>query len=257
MVEYYRATDWRTRAESLGHSLGVIVAAFLVGYVLLNVVALVLVGVGVVSVEALTSDAVPVPPVAYVVITVAQFGGFVLIAGAYLVWRDAFDLFSVDVPDLRDLGGVVGGTVALFVAAIAVSFVIQQLGVQTATNQAVELGQQNPALFLYMIPITILVVAPAEELLFRGVVQGLFRRAYGVAPAVVFASALFGVVHWVALTGGGSQLTYVAVAGVLGLVLGSVYELTENLVVPVAIHALWNVYVFGSQYLVATGAAGA
>ncbi|PSP89942.1 CPBP family intramembrane metalloprotease [Halobacteriales archaeon QH_8_68_33] len=188
MVEYYRATDWRTRAESLGHSLGVIVAAFLVGYVLLNVVALVLVGVGAVSVEALTSDAVPVPPVAYVVITVAQFGGFVLIAGAYLVWRDAFDLFSVDVPDLRDLGGVVGGTVALFVAAIAVSFVIQQLGVQTATNQAVELGQQNPALFLYMIPITILVVAPAEELLFRGVVQGLFRRAYGVVPAVVFAS---------------------------------------------------------------------
>ncbi|PSP54307.1 CPBP family intramembrane metalloprotease, partial [Halobacteriales archaeon QH_7_68_42] len=39
--------------------------------------------------------------------------------------------------------------------------------------------------------------------------------------------------------------------------LGSVYELTENLVVPVAIHALWNVYVFGSQYLVATGAAAA
>ena len=253
MVEYYRATDWRTRAESLGHSLGVIVAAFLVGYVLLNVVALVLVAAGVVSVEALTSDAVPVPPVAYVVITVAQFGGFVLIAGAYLVWRDAFDLFSVDVPDLRDLGGVVGGAVALFVAAIAVSFVIQQLGVQTATNQAVELGQQNPALFLYMIPITILVVAPAEELLFRGVVQGLFRRAYGVVPGLVLASALFGVAHWLALTGGG-KLTYVAIAAVLGIVLGTVYELTDNLVVPVAIHGAWNAFLFGVQYLVATGA---
>ena len=75
---------------------------------------------------------------------------------------------------------------------------------------------------------------------------------------LLFRDVLLGDIGlWVALTGGGSQLTYVAVAGVLGLVLGSVYELTENLVVPVAIHALWNVYVFGSQYLVATGAAGA
>ena len=255
--KYYRVTDWRTRLESVGHSVGVVVAAFLLGYLFTYVVAFVLVGLGFVSLEAFTNPDVPLPGWVAIVAFIAQFSGFVAAVVAYLAWRDETDLFEYGVPDLTDLAWGVAGLVGLFVAAFAVSALIQLLGAETATNEVVELGQQNPRLFLYLIPVTILVVAPAEELLFRGVVQGLFRRAYGVAPAVVFASALFGVVHWVALTGGGSQLTYVAVAGVLGLVLGSVYELTENLVVPVAIHALWNVYVFGSQYLVATGAAGA
>jgi len=256
MDEYYRVTDLRTRAESLGHSLGVVVGAFLLGYVLLNVVALVLVAAGVVSAEALANEDIPVPANVYAAVTVAQFAGFVAIAAAYVWWRDEFGLFDVDVPDLRDLGAMVGGFVALFVAALGVSVIVQQLGAETATNQVVEQGQQNPTLFLYMIPITILVVAPAEELLFRGVVQGLFRRAYGVLPGVLLASALFGVAHWLALTGAG-RLTYIAIAAVLGLVLGTVYELTENLAVPIVIHGLWNAFLFGSQYLAAVGVATA
>ncbi|MEF8852045.1 MAG: CPBP family glutamic-type intramembrane protease [Haloarculaceae archaeon] len=254
MVEYYRATDWRTRAESLGHSLGVVVAAFLVGYVLLNVVALALVAADVVSVEALANEEVPVPPNVYAAVTVAQFFGMGVLGAAYLWWRGGTDLFDVAVPDLRDVATVVVGFVAIFVAATALSVVIRQLGVETATNQVVEQGQQNPAIFLYMIPITIVFVAPAEELIFRGIVQGLFRRAYGVVPAVVLASALFGVAHWLALTGGG-RLTYIAIAAVLGVVLGVAYELTENLAVPVVIHGLWNAFLFGSQYAAATNAA--
>jgi len=256
MDEYYRVTDLRTRAESLGHSLGVVVGAFALGYVLLNVAALVFVAAGVVSAEALANADIPVPANVYAAVTIAQFAGFLVIALAYVWWRDDFGLLAIDVPDLRDLAAMVGGFVALFVAALGVSIVVQQLGAETATNQVVEQGQQNPTLFLYMIPITILVVAPAEELLFRGVVQGLFRRAYGVVPAILLASALFGVAHWLALTGAG-RLTYIAIAAVLGLVLGTVYELTENLAVPVVIHGLWNAFLFGSQYLAAAGAAGA
>jgi membrane protease YdiL (CAAX protease family) len=256
MDEYYRVTDLRTRVESLGHSLGVVVGAFLLGYVLLNVAALVLVAAGVVSAEALASADISVPANVYAVTTIAQFAGFVVIALTYVWWRDEFDLFAIDLPDLRDLGAMAGGFVTLFVAALSVSYVVQQLGADTATNQVVEQGQQNPTLFLYMIPITILVVAPAEELLFRGVVQGLFRRAYGLVPGILLASALFGVAHWLALTGAG-RLTYIAIAAVLGLVLGTVYELTENLAVPIVIHGLWNAFLFGSQYYDAVGVATA
>jgi membrane protease YdiL (CAAX protease family) len=71
---------------------------------------------------------------------------------------------------------------------------------------------------------------------------------------VVLASALFGVAHWLALTGGGSRLTYVAIAAVLGLVLGVAYEFSENLAVPIVIHGLWNAFLFGSQYAAASGA---
>jgi membrane protease YdiL (CAAX protease family) len=255
MVEYYRVTDWRTRAESLGHSLGVVVGAFLVGYGLLNVTALALVAVDVVTVAALANPDVPVPPAVYAAITVAQFTGMGVLAYLYLRWRGETGLFDVGVPDLRDVATTIGGFVVLFGAVIVLSFVIRQLGVESATNQVVEQGRQNPAIFLYMIPVTILFVAPAEELLFRGIVQGLFRRAYGVVPAVVLASALFGVAHWLALTGGGSRLTYVAIAAILGVVLAASYELSENLTVPIVIHGLWNAFLFGSQYTAAANAA--
>jgi len=251
--EYYRITDWRTGAASLGHSMGVVVGAFLAGYLLLYLAAFGMAGVGLVSLETLADPEVSVPPFVNVVSGAAQFVGMGLAVYAYLQWRNEGDLFELDRPGLTDLGWAVGGFVALFVASFAVSWIVQLVGAETATNQVVELGRQNPVLFLYMIPVTIFLVAPAEEALFRGVVQGLFRRAYGVVPAVVLASALFGVAHWLALTGGG-RLTYIAIAAVLGLVLGAVYELSENLLVPVAIHAAWNAFLFGSQYLVASGA---
>jgi membrane protease YdiL (CAAX protease family) len=249
--DYYRTTDWRTGAASFGHSLGVVVAAFLLGYLLQYVAAFALVAAGVVSLEALAKPDLPLPAPVNATVAAVQFVGFGAAVYAYLRWRDV-DLFDVDVPDLTDLGWAVGGFVVLFLASLVVSLVIQALGAETATNQVVELGRENPVLFLYLIPVTILFVAPAEEALFRGVVQGLFRRAYGVVPAVVLASALFGIAHWLALTGGG-RLTYIAVAAVLGVVLGTVYELSENLLVPVAIHGAWNAFLFGSQYLVASG----
>lgn len=250
---YYRVTDWRTGAASLGHSIGVVLGAFLTGYILLYLAAFVMAGVGIVSLETLADPEVSVPPFVNVVSAAAQFVGMGLAVYAYLRWRSEGDLFEVDLPSLTDIGWAVGGFVALFVVLFAVSWVVQALGAETATNQVVELGQQNPVLFLYMIPVTIFLVAPAEEALFRGVVQGLFRRAYGLVPGVILASALFGVAHYLALTGGG-KVTYIAVAAGLGLVLGAVYELTENLAVPIAVHGLWNTILFGSQYLIASGA---
>lgn len=255
MVEYYRTADWQARAQHLGHSVGVVVVAFLVGYVLLNVTALSLVAAGVVTAEALANPDIPVPPAVYAAITVAQFLGMGVLGYVYLRWRGETDLFGIGVPDLRDVAAVVVGFVAIFLAAVALTQVVRLLGVQSATNQVVEQGQQNPDIFLYMIPVTILLVAPAEELLFRGIVQGLLRRVSGVVPAILLGSALFGVAHWLALTGGGSRLTYVAIAAVLGLVLGTAYELTENLTVPIVIHGLWNAFLFGSQYAAASGAA--
>jgi hypothetical protein len=117
-------------------------------------------------------------------------------------------------------------------------------------------GQQDPRFFLYMIPVSLLFVGPFEELVFRGVVQGVFRRRYGGAVAIGAAATLFGVAHLVALTGSGSRVSYLAVAAILGLVLGYVYERTENLAVPAVIHGGYNALLFSVQYVAATGMAG-
>jgi membrane protease YdiL (CAAX protease family) len=84
-------------------------------------------------------------------------------------------------------------------------------------------------------------------------VQGLFRRAYGVKLGLVIASLLFGVVHYVALAGTGSRLVYIVVAGILGLVLGALYEKTQNLIVPIIVHGAYNTVIFYTAYVAATG----
>ncbi|MFB6281174.1 MAG: lysostaphin resistance A-like protein [Haloferacaceae archaeon] len=189
-------------------------------------------------------------------LTVVQFLGFGIGLGAYLHVADDWDLVSEHVrwPSRRDAGYAVAGLAVLLGAAAAVGQLLSALGVEVAQNQAVAIGRENPAFFLYMIPVSVLLVGPMEELIFRGTVQGLLRRAWGPAAAVVVASALFGVVHWVALLGTGSKVSYVAIAAALGLILGAVYELSDNLAVPAAVHGAYNAVLFGVQYAMATGA---
>jgi membrane protease YdiL (CAAX protease family) len=244
-TDLYRPADLDVRLRAVGHGLGIILGAFL-----LAVVTVVTVGqVASLAGFPLDSDSTS----GYVVSAALQFVAFIVAAVGYLWYRADFSLVHWRRPRLRDLGWVVLGIVALYAVNLAVGLVSTALGVQSAQNAVVEAGQNNPELFLYMIPITILLVGPGEELLFRGIVQGWFRRAFGVVPALVGASLLFGVVHAGALVGGG-KLVYIAAAALLGLVLGVLYEHTENIAVPVVVHGLWNTFLFGVQYLVATGA---
>ncbi len=189
-----------------------------------------------------------------VVTSVLQFVGFGIGVAGYLAITDQWDIVRAHVPSLRDIGYIVAGVVFILVAARLMSMLLTAFSVDVAENQVVETGRRNPVYFLYMIPVTILFVGPFEELVFRGAVQGTLRRAFRPMVAVVIASTLFGLVHLVALVGGGSQLSYVAVAAVLGLVLGYVYEKTANLVVPAVIHGLYNAVLFGLQYAATTGA---
>jgi membrane protease YdiL (CAAX protease family) len=72
-----------------------------------------------------------------------------------------------------------------------------------------------------------------EELLFRGVLQEMFSRHLPVELALLAASVLFGLVH--AITP-----TYAVLATLSGLYLGWLFHSTENLLVPVLAHALYD-----------------
>lgn len=235
------------RVRSLVHSVALVLAAFLVGIVLA------VVGLRVLATLGVATDADSLPPVAQAAAAGLQFVGFLLVGVWYLRWQNTVDLFEVRVPTVREVGWALAGLVSLFVLLNVVSVIIETLGVETAENAAIAQGRQNPTLFLYLIGVTILLTAPAEELLFRGLIQGLFRRAYGIIPGIVVTSLLFGVVHWVALSGSGSRVTYIAVAAVLGMVLGTLYEKTENLAAPILVHGLYNAILFYGAYLVTTG----
>jgi membrane protease YdiL (CAAX protease family) len=72
-----------------------------------------------------------------------------------------------------------------------------------------------------------------EETLFRGVIQGAVEHRFGTWIGLVAASVLFGAVH--ALTP-----TYVVLAMLAGVYLGGVWLLTENLLVVILAHALYD-----------------
>jgi membrane protease YdiL (CAAX protease family) len=237
-------SPWGRRLGSLGHALVVVAAAFLVAVVVVGVGIRALVGLGLLVQGSIEYR---------IVASVFQFVGFGLGVAAYFAVTREWDVLHLDVPSLRDVAWIAGGLVAILVAAAVIGELIARLGVTVAQNQVIEAGRQNPEFFLYMIPVSLLLVGPFEELVFRGGVQGVLRDAWGSRAAIVIAAGLFGAIHLVALTGAGSRVSYVVVAATLGLILGAVYERTRNLTVPAVVHGVYNSVLFVVQYASATG----
>jgi hypothetical protein len=88
-------------------------------------------------------------------------------------------------------------------------------------------------------------IGPAEELFFRGAVQGNLRTAFGPVAAIGLTSLLFGTVHITGFLSAGVAISP-AVLGSLSLnvlsaiVFGALYERSGNLTVPVIAHGLTN-----------------
>ena len=80
-----------------------------------------------------------------------------------------------------------------------------------------------------------------EEMLFRGVVQEWIAGPCGPWIGLLAAAVLFGLLHAV-------TLTYALLAGLIGLYLGWLWMETDNLLVPVTVHGLYDFLVLA--YLV-------
>jgi len=72
-----------------------------------------------------------------------------------------------------------------------------------------------------------------EELLFRGAIQGWLLQHTGPWTAVIAASVLFGLVHYV-------SFTYFVMATGLGAVLGAAYQFSHSLALVMVWHALYD-----------------
>lgn len=232
----------RVRLRTLLVAVGVAVAG-LVGGSALALLGAVLVGVAgfeLTPMLALVLSLVFVQGVA--------FGG---VGFAYLRYRGlSLDYIGVRLPSLRDVAFVVGGYIAAIGAIVVLGTLVSLLGVQPGTNQAADIGMENPEALLLLIPASLLLIGPGEELLFRGVVQNRIRETFGPASGIALASAIFAAVHYVALTGtAGARLVTIAILFFPSVVFGTVYELTDNLVVPALVHGCYNATLFGLLYL--------
>lgn len=173
--------------------------------------------------------------------TVLQFVGFALAVAGYLAITDEWELARFSRPDRREAAIIGGGGVLLFAFQYGALFALDQVGLSTGQNQAVVPAGDPVPYYLAMIAVSLAVVGPVEELLFRGVVQGGIRRAFDAVPAVLVASLAFGLIHLPAVSGTlVEQWAYVGVVVVLGSVLGALYEWTDNVLVPGLVHGIYN-----------------
>ncbi|RRJ32011.1 CPBP family intramembrane glutamic endopeptidase [Halocatena pleomorpha] len=181
--------------------------------------------------------------------------GFLGFGLVYLHYTDQLDLLSIDRPSRSDIGYLLGGIVAILLSWRVIGIVFTQLlGIDPAESSFIEQGIQNPTLLLVLAPLSILIVGPGEELLYRGIVQGSIRRVLGPVGGILIASAVFASIHVFGLIGSPLEtLATLLTVFVLALVLGTVYELSENLLVPALIHGLYNATQFLLAYQQATG----
>ena len=77
-----------------------------------------------------------------------------------------------------------------------------------------------------------------EELLFRGVIQAGVSQAFGAWQGLVVASVLFGLMHAL-------SRAYLVLATLMGLYLGVLYQITDNLLLPALVHGLYDAIAIG------------
>lgn len=238
------------KVRALGGAIGLVAAA---------VVAAVVVPISVFAVMAI-AGAEPTPSLVVglsIVLTQGvSFGGVALL---YLALRRGRVRVPLRVPTAQDVQWMIGGSVLALAAVVVGGLLVTLIGVEPGAHQVQEIGAADPEIFAMLIPLSFLLIGPGEELLFRGVIQGRLRQAFGPVAAVSLAAAIFAAIHVVALTGPASaRLAGVAVLFLPSLVFGLSYERTHNIAVPAVIHGAYNATLLAASYYAFSleGAAG-
>lgn len=188
------------------------------------------------------------------VLLILNFVGFALAGAIYLAATDhGWAYVDLRMPSKRGWKYVGIGIVAILAFYFLVSIVVSTLSLPSSENQVMSYIDDDPTMVLIMIAIVFFFNAPAEEFLFRNIVQKRLYAAFSRLQAVVIASVIFGLVHFpsYALLSDSMLATAVPLATVTGgaLVFGYLYAKTDNLLVPIASHAAFNAFQFGLLYL--------
>jgi len=183
--------------------------------------------------------------------------GMVTGAGVYLVVFDrGLEYVDLRRPSRRAMGYVLAAVLVSFATSMTVTTLVEILEFEAARSGS-EGGEQVPALYLVLMALSIGIIGPAEELVYRNVVQKSIAEAVSLPVGIGVATVVYVAVHVPALFLGGGSVTAVlpavVVLTVLSVALGMSYARTENLVVPALAHGLYNALLFGTDYLWAIG----
>lgn len=145
---------------------------------------------------------------------------------------------------LWGIGGYLVATPIVIVVSIVNEKIWQGQGGSNPLLQIVLEGKDSTALLLFFL--TAAVAAPLfEEFLFRGFLLPSLTRYIPVWAAICLSGLLFGVAHL--------SLSEIIPLTTLGIILGTVYVRTKNLLAPMLLHSLWNSTTLVSLYILGSG----
>lgn len=183
----------------------------------------------------------------------AAAAGFVTVTVVYLYWREQ-GIESIDIRwlDTRELLYCLGGFIGLLLVLLLSAELLAGLGVPPSPSGVIE-GDLDPPpeLFLAVLLISALLVGPAEELLFRSVIQRSLYSSFTRTSSVVLSSVLYAAIYLPAYATApfSVALAGLALAFTLSLVLAVTYARTDNVLVPALIHGAFNAFQYAVLYV--------
>lgn len=171
-------------------------------------------------------------------------GSFLLVAAGYLWFVGGVDiqLGPLSGPDLLLALALVPAPFALSVATERVRSLLDAKG-----ETALDLSRESAPVALL---VALVLVGPAEELLYRGIVQSLLVDSLGTVAGIGAMAALFGTVHYPSY-GADSPLDVdrgVVIGclstGLVGAGLGALFVVTGSLLAPIVTHSLYDAALF-------------
>jgi len=164
--------------------------------------------------------------------------GFLLVAILFIRYKKVELPF--DIPSRSNFKYIVGGIVLTIGTAIGL-LQLQSILDLMSKSAIQDMAESNPAILLILAVLSVVLVAPSEELLFRGAIQGRLRERFGPYFSIITASLLFGSLHLLNFTGSVlPTLMSAFIIVVIGGILGWLYEETKNIAVPITVHAIYN-----------------
>jgi membrane protease YdiL (CAAX protease family) len=177
----------------------------------------------------------------------------VLQLGLYLLFYVCFWLvfrIRYNQPVFRSLGWrasgfplslavIIGPALAFFVSLIA-----SQLHTPAIKTPFDTMVNSPPTFVLFAL--TAIVAAPVfEELFFRGFLQPLLCRTFGIFTGILITAAIFGSAH-----GAEYKWTwqYILAVGIVGFVFGWVRERTDSIIPSTVMHGCYNAVFVGALY---------
>jgi membrane protease YdiL (CAAX protease family) len=121
--------------------------------------------------------------------------------------------------------------------AAIVLFIIYLAGIKISALFWMRLPTESSRLIAFLLA-GVLVGPIAEEIFFRGILYGFFRR-WGIPFAVILSTLLFVLPH---APSSGPAIPVTQLIG--GILFAVSYEIEKNLLVPITIHSLGNLAIF-------------